>query len=430
MQIGQQANHQKTLIPVNYKAFNRMADAVNILRKLDFDPRDFMASYDAGGVHVRLRGQTDDTVEDERHFKVVSNVENANVAAVDIHGGTAFGEIHGTKFSMPLNGSLPTYDDIATVGVASNGYIYGVVTTVLNTVTNVTAQWFSSTKPYYSLGSMYVPLAKVGILANTNTVEVEEEWHGGDIPYNWGTVDSAADSTATTNSLEWCNDWSQIWKFNNTTYAKDKTVLVKNNQSVEYLVTNTNAINCVNAPSNWGSWDCVSVSLSNHHHHVEWADRAANADYADTAGYTSYAGSAGWAWYADHANWANWATWVTYINNHYHSELLGLNVDDHNELYWLMGSNYTRNYGSSIGSSTNVEAINLATHILMGNWACEEFFEADSYHVDGIQVVGPQLEDIADFADVSGADSDGTCRTKVNEILATLRTHGLIDTES
>jgi hypothetical protein len=49
------------------------------------------------------------------------------------------------------------------------------------------------------------------------------------------------------------------------------------------------------------------------------------------------------------------------------------------------------------------------------------------YQVDGTQVVGNQQAAIADLAD-GGAASDGTCRSKVNDMLAALRAHGLIAT--
>jgi hypothetical protein len=46
----------------------------------------------------------------------------------------------------------------------------------------------------------------------------------------------------------------------------------------------------------------------------------------------------------------------------------------------------------------------------------------------GTKVVGVQGAAEADLGDTSGADSDGTCRAKVNALLAKIRTHGLIAT--
>ena len=46
--------------------------------------------------------------------------------------------------------------------------------------------------------------------------------------------------------------------------------------------------------------------------------------------------------------------------------------------------------------------------------------------VDGTQVVGAQQAAEADIADTSGTDADGTCRAKLNALMAKLRTHGLI----
>ena len=48
--------------------------------------------------------------------------------------------------------------------------------------------------------------------------------------------------------------------------------------------------------------------------------------------------------------------------------------------------------------------------------------------VDDTQVVCGQQGAIADIADTTGEDNDGTARAKINDILAALRTHGLIAT--
>ena len=50
------------------------------------------------------------------------------------------------------------------------------------------------------------------------------------------------------------------------------------------------------------------------------------------------------------------------------------------------------------------------------------------YKIDGTQVVGAQQAAIADHGTTTGTDSDGEARTKINDILAALRAHGLIDT--
>lgn len=52
---------------------------------------------------------------------------------------------------------------------------------------------------------------------------------------------------------------------------------------------------------------------------------------------------------------------------------------------------------------------------------------SDAFYVDGTQVVGNQQSAIASVT-ASGSDSDAVARGKVNEILAALRAHGLIDT--
>jgi len=51
-----------------------------------------------------------------------------------------------------------------------------------------------------------------------------------------------------------------------------------------------------------------------------------------------------------------------------------------------------------------------------------------SYQVDGDQVVTNRQPAIASIADISGTANDGTARAKINDILAMLRTHGLIAT--
>lgn len=51
----------------------------------------------------------------------------------------------------------------------------------------------------------------------------------------------------------------------------------------------------------------------------------------------------------------------------------------------------------------------------------------DQYQVKGIKVVGDQQLPITDVG-WWGADSDGTARSKINEILTVLRTHWLIQT--
>lgn len=51
-----------------------------------------------------------------------------------------------------------------------------------------------------------------------------------------------------------------------------------------------------------------------------------------------------------------------------------------------------------------------------------------AYFVKGTKVLGNQQAAEADIADTTGVDSDGTCRAKVNNILAKLRTHGIIAT--
>lgn len=52
---------------------------------------------------------------------------------------------------------------------------------------------------------------------------------------------------------------------------------------------------------------------------------------------------------------------------------------------------------------------------------------SDAFYVDGTQVVGSQQSAIANVTLV-GSDQDGTARGKINDILAALRAHGLIDT--
>lgn len=52
-------------------------------------------------------------------------------------------------------------------------------------------------------------------------------------------------------------------------------------------------------------------------------------------------------------------------------------------------------------------------------------FALGAYYVDGTQVVTNQQSAIADIT-VTGAARDGDARTKINDILAALRTHGLI----
>jgi hypothetical protein len=49
-----------------------------------------------------------------------------------------------------------------------------------------------------------------------------------------------------------------------------------------------------------------------------------------------------------------------------------------------------------------------------------------TYRVDGVQVVTNQQAPIADLGGQAGQDVDGSCRQKVNGILAALRAHGLI----
>ena len=72
-------------------------------------------------------------------------------------------------------------------------------------------------------------------------------------------------------------------------------------------------------------------------------------------------------------------------------------------------------------------AIARSSRIYLGGSVIGILDVSDNYEVDSTKVVTNQQAAIADVVG-GGADSDGTARTKINDVLSMLRTHGLIAT--
>jgi len=90
----------------------------------------------------------------------------------------------------------------------------------------------------------------------------------------------------------------------------------------------------------------------------------------------------------------NWSLYSASAEDSYFAGKVGINIENPTEIL-------------DVGGNVNVTGV---------------------YKVDDTQVIKEQQSAIADIADTTGTDSDGTARLKVNDILAMLRTHGLIET--
>ena len=382
MVIGQYVGKQTTLIPVNYKAFNRMSDALNVLRKLDFDPSDFISSQDGSGVHVSLRDSGSETINtDERHFQVELDAASLanNVGVANVHGGEIWGEIHGTQVSNSLttdNGESSNYADVASVNFAANGYIYAVVQlnpTTMNAVDNVTALWSSAGLMYYDEMNLRVQVELARVWVTNNVFTMEESWHGGDIPVQWFAPDGDQYCKHQNHwSLHWNKDHEQIWKWDNISYANNASVLVKDTNAVDYFPTNVVPQNCGNVASNEGTWGkAVGFSRANHVHYIEWANEC---DYANNAGNVDWAENANHAYYCDEC---------VNVNLHDHCDAnihSNLDSDCHTQ-YWHQGNSNARNWGVSIGASNGGggigdAVIGLDNATLIGAWECTNTFTA------------------------------------------------------
>lgn len=81
-------------------------------------------------------------------------------------------------------------------------------------------------------------------------------------------------------------------------------------------------------------------------------------------------------------------------------------------------------YSSDRIQITDADIVGMAATKVTGSFTT---VDSGNYTVSGTQVVGAQQSALADVAE-TGTAEDGTCRAKVNDILAALRAHGLIDT--
>jgi len=232
----------------------------------------------------------------------------------------------------------------------NNPHIYLVVDVdaANATISNVHTQTLADVSNFYSNGSFYIHLGdfydRDGELCFTQKIT-------GDIELHVVLPDGAESSNIETNSLDYAGAYLQLYKFAD---ASQNTAVVKINDKIQYVVTNTvpSSCGCVADPGDL----FAGLSCGNHKHVIDYAANAGNANFANSSNYSSSSGSAGMAWA------------VINISDHQHSELSGLNNDDHQQ-YWLVNDGYTRNKGSSIGKTNGVMVIDLNSPALVGNWS-------------------------------------------------------------
>lgn len=103
------------------------------------------------------------------------------------------------------------------------------------------------------------------------------------------------------------------------------------------------------------------------------------------------------------------------------------------------GRMYTIEFGKPVAGDNPIAIYADGPIVTTGQMACwyldavetveaqEEIITHTHYKVNDTKVVGEQQSAISSIAEI-GSNTDGACRSKVNEILSALRNHGLIDT--
>lgn len=169
---------QRTRVIVNASAFNSMSNAVNQLRKLDFDSTQFIVSHQNNGIHVKLRNPPEENVF---HFKV----EKSDLQALVIHGGRWTRYIDDTEYQIELtcddsdSGEYASYKTVT--NVTHDCYCYLELDDPDEPTTLTAKITDDDTYPTDDDNTKLV-LAKIVVnTESTNIATIEQYWTGGDI---------------------------------------------------------------------------------------------------------------------------------------------------------------------------------------------------------------------------------------------------------
>jgi len=109
MIIGNETGKQNNRIIVNAPLINNLSKNVNILRKLDFDQKQFRTLQNQSGIHVSLREQVETPEEIQNHFQI----EAGNTASTFVvHGGNWIRRIDIQDFVLSLAGGVYSGTDL------------------------------------------------------------------------------------------------------------------------------------------------------------------------------------------------------------------------------------------------------------------------------------------------------------------------------
>jgi hypothetical protein len=425
---------------VNVENQNNLINAVNRLRKTNFDPKQFDTQNRPDGMFVHIRNAgTSASGTPEYHFQ--GEVTKSNCAGAGgeliIHGGLSTRKTNNQIYKIPLecdSGPSEHYEDYYTVtGITESKYVWAE----LNDPLKPTALTISNDPSFPDDDENKYTCFVLGFANVTSDVLTWEPYREMDLIPDAPVIPDSAMDTPDCRSIEFRNNdgRAQLLDFE---HAPDQTLLGVDDDGATidlvYRLTNVAAVTCSALTSN-SSGGAKSYSRSDHTHNITSAGTAGHADTADHADYADD---------AEHATWADFANASSIAKTHSTLEdiVAGSCGDDHgdafpgNFVYLARSGDYARNACEYIGSSGGMPRISLNTCELWRDINATEapFLDWDELRLlkyteagtvrsvdwDNHTLCGDDSDDQQFVAWTSGLLLDGAGNTQLDWILAEL----------